>query len=51
MPTNLSPTSRFAALSAAQVIDEQTRILARYAVEDIERQTRHAAILASFGGR
>lgn len=48
MPTNLAPTSRFATLSAAQVIAVQTELLAQYAAEDAERQARNAAILASF---
>lgn len=47
MPTNAHPTSRFASMSAAQVLAEQERMVARYAVEDAARRARNAAILAS----
>lgn len=46
MPTNAYPTSRYATMSAAQVLDAQSELMARWAREDAERQARHAAILA-----
>jgi hypothetical protein len=47
MPTTLAPTSRFASMSAAQVIAEQTRMLTLWVAEDIARRARNAAILAA----
>lgn len=47
MPTTLHSSSRFATMSAAQVIAEQTRLLAQYAAEDTARRARNAAILAA----
>lgn len=47
MPTNAHPTSRFASMSAAQVLAEQELMVARYAREDAARRARNAAILAS----
>jgi hypothetical protein len=47
MPTNTHPTSRFAAMSAAQVIAAQQKLLAQYAIEDASRRARNAAILAA----
>lgn len=46
MPTNAHPTSRYATMTAAQVLEEQQRLMARWAAEDAERQARHARILA-----
>lgn len=51
MPTNAAPNSRFATMSAPQLELELVAMAARHAAEDAERRARHAAILASFGGR
>lgn len=45
MPT-LPTTSRFATMTASQVLAEQARMLSRYAAEDVARRARNAAILA-----
>lgn len=45
MPTVLPATSRFATMTAAQVLAEQERMLARWAAEDAARRARNAAIL------
>lgn len=47
MPTNAYPTSRYAPMTAAQVLAEQERMLALWAAEDAARRARHAAILAA----
>ena len=39
--------SRFATMTAAQVLAEQARLLTVWAAEDAARRTRNAAILAS----
>lgn len=46
MPTTLPATSRFATMTAAQVLTAQAELLVRYRREDAERATRRAAILA-----
>jgi len=46
MPTTLPITSRFATMSAPQVIAAQAELLVRYRREDAERAARRAAILA-----
>lgn len=40
-------TGRFANMTAAQVLAEQGRMLARYAIEDASRRARNAAVLAA----
>ena len=47
MPTNTHPDSRFATMTAAQVLQEQDAMLARWAAEDAERRARHAALLGT----
>ncbi len=47
MPTNAFPTSRFATMSAAQVLAEQERMVAQWAADDTARRARNAAILAA----
>lgn len=47
MPTTARPTSRFAHMTAAQVLAEQERMLARWDAEDRARRARNAALLAS----
>lgn len=47
MPTSLPASSRFATMSASQVLAEQTRLLATYRAEDAARRARNAAILAA----
>ena len=47
MPTSLPTTSKYAAMSASQVLIEQQRQLDRWAQEDAERRARNAARLAS----
>lgn len=52
MPTDLvTATNRFSDLSAAQVLAEQTRLLAQYAVEDAARRARNTATLAALDVR
>jgi len=43
----LSPTSKYAGLSAAQVIELQARQMALWAAEDAARRDRNASILRS----
>ncbi len=50
MPTS-NNTGRFASLSAAQVLTEQSRLLTVRAAEDTVRRARNAAILASLDVR
>lgn len=47
MPTTLNPTSKYANMTAAQVLAEQTRQLALWQAEDAARRARNAAILSS----
>lgn len=47
MPTNAHATSRFATMTAAEVLREQTRLVAQWELEDAARRARNAAILAS----
>lgn len=47
MPTNAYPNSRYAHMTAAQVLEEQTRLLAQYAAEDAERRARYEAIMGA----
>jgi hypothetical protein len=47
MPTNAYPTSRYAHMTAAQVIEEQARMLTQWERDDAERRARNAAILAA----
>ena len=47
MPTNAHPTSRFATMTAYQVLQEQQRMQERWAAEDATRRARNAAILAA----
>lgn len=47
MPTLLPATSRFANLTASQVLAAQQILLARWATEDQARRIRNAAILAA----
>lgn len=51
MPTNAYPTSRYATMTSAQVLDAQAGLMARWAREDAERAARHAAILARLSER
>lgn len=45
MPTLLPSTSRFATLSASQVLAAQQELLVKWAHEDAQRRARNAAIL------
>ncbi len=45
MPT--TTRSRFASMTASQVLAEQASMLVRYAAEDAERRARHAKILSA----
>lgn len=45
MPT--TQTSRFASMTATEVLAEQHRMLARWTAEDTARRARNAAILAA----
>lgn len=45
MPT--TPISRYAHMTASQVLAEQVRLLDKWALEDAERRARNAAILAT----
>ncbi|HKQ66013.1 MAG TPA: hypothetical protein VJZ73_13445 [Methylomirabilota bacterium] len=47
MPTTLPATSKYATLSAAQVMELQAKQLAAWAAEDAARRARNAAILAA----
>jgi len=47
MPTTLAPTSRFASMSAFQVMEAQAALLARWSDEDAVRRARNAARLAA----
>lgn len=46
MPHTDADTGRYACMTAAQVLDAQAELMARWAAEDAERAARHAAILA-----
>ncbi len=46
MPTNSHASSRFATMTAAQVLAEQDRMLAAWSAEDAARRARNASILA-----
>lgn len=45
MPTNAFPTSRYATMTAAQVLAETTRLLAQYRAEDAARLAANRAAL------
>lgn len=45
MPT-IDPANPYATMNAAQVLECQAQMLARWAAEDAERAARHRAILA-----
>ena len=47
MPTTLPATSRYATMSAAQVLAEQVRLLTIWSAEDTARRARNAALLGS----
>lgn len=47
MPTTLPNTSKYASMTASQVIAHQTELLTQYAIEDAARRARNAAILAA----
>ncbi len=47
MPTSLPASSRFASMTAVQVIAEQQRLMASWTTEDAARRTRNAARLAA----
>ena len=47
MPTNAHANSRFATMTAAQVLAAQERMVAAWAAEDAARRVRSAALLAS----
>lgn len=47
MPTTLTSTSKYANMTASQVLAEQQRQLALWQAEDTARRARNAAILAS----
>lgn len=47
MPTTLPSTSKYATLSAAQVLAEQHRLMSQWSAEDAARRARNAAILAA----
>lgn len=47
MPTNTYPTSKYATMSAFQVLQAQQKLLAQWSAEDAARRARNAAILAA----
>lgn len=46
MPHTHADTGRYACMTAAQVMDAQSELLARWAKEDAERRARMSALLA-----